>query len=122
MYQLGATYTREDIHAGTGGSKQACLLTKDSMTVGVCFVPRMNPRGPNVILVGRGPMKQRAAELLAEYGNAVPVFKKRKTNAWEFLGNFKATRYLTSVSEVASYVEGSSRTDVAGVILLETVK
>jgi hypothetical protein len=67
-------------------------------------------------------MKQRAAELLAEYGNAVPVFRKRSTNAWEFLGNYRATQYLTSISQRASYVKESSRTDVAGVLLLETVK
>ncbi len=121
MFQAGTAYSRDDIHAELGGSKQACLLTKHGAVIGVCFVPDMNPRGPNVILVGRGPQKEKAAGLFASQAGGVPVFKKQATNAWEFVGNFKADRYLTSTVEAFSFVDGSGRHDVAGVLLLNRI-
>lgn len=118
MFQAGATYTRHDIHGQLGGSKQACLIEARGSVVAICYQREMNPQGPRVILVGRGPQKERAAQLLATQSAAVPVFAKRRSNEWEYLGHFRAYAYTPTSEATARYVAGSGRTDVAGVLQL----
>lgn len=119
MFKFESEYTRSEIHAAIGGSMQACLLTKDSHVVGVCFVRKKNPEGPKIILVGHGPQKERAAEALAKQAEAVPVFAKKAVDRWEYLGSYKGEKYAPS--PIPQYVESSGRTDVAGVLFLKDV-
>lgn len=116
MFQVGSAYTRREIHAEIGGSTQACLLSKGGHIVGVCFVKQMNPHGPKVILVGRGPNKEKAASVLGTQSDAVPVFVKKRKNKWEYLGLYRGERYVPSQQE--QYVAASSRTDVAGTLFM----
>ncbi len=116
MFQVGSAYTRRAIHAEIGGSTQACLLSKGGHVVGVCFVKEMNPHGPKVILVGHGPNKEKAASVLATQPDAVPVFVKKRTNEWGYLGLYRGERYLPSPEK--EYVAASSRTDVVGTLFM----
>jgi hypothetical protein len=118
MFEIGSSYTRSEIRQKIGGGTRSCLLESKGAVVGVCFVDKLNPQAPRAILVGRGPQKERAAQMLAAQATAVPVFVKRRSNAWEHLGNFKGEGYIASAEERARYVEGSGREDVAGVLLL----
>jgi hypothetical protein len=118
MFDVGKPYTRKEIHAQLGGSMRACLLEARGSVVGICYEPRMNPQAPREILIGRGPQKERAGQALAAQPDAVPVFAKRRSNTWEFVGNFKGAGYIASEYEAARRADGSGRTDVAGVLLL----
>jgi hypothetical protein len=119
MFEMGAGYTRRAINAEIGGNMQGCLPTRGGHVVGVCFVKKMNPNGPNVILVGRGRDKEKAASLLASQQDAVPVFVKIEKNSWKYLGLFRAQRYDPFPHK--EYVDASRRTDVVGTLFLSEV-
>jgi hypothetical protein len=118
MFAIGSTYTRDEINSQIGGGRRACLLQSRGTVVGVCYVDAMNPQAPRALLVSRGPQKERAAQLLAKQESPVPVFVKRRSNAWEHLGNYKARRYIAARKQRARYAKGSGRKDVVGVLLL----
>lgn len=50
MFSVGRDYTRDEIHAKVGGSKQSYLPTKNSAVVAACITHGLNPRAPQVIL------------------------------------------------------------------------
>jgi hypothetical protein len=118
MFAIGSTYTRDQINAQIGGGRRACLLQSNGSVVGVCFIGAMNPQAPRALLIGRGTQKEKAAQQLAAQEAAVPVFRKQRSNAWEYLGNFRGRGYVASREKRARYVKGSGRKDVAGVLLL----
>jgi hypothetical protein len=118
MFGLGRHYSREEIHDAIGGNTQACLVQRDGAVIAVCYVPSMNPQAPRVILVGRGPQKEAAAAILGSQAMHVPMFAKRRTGRWEYLGLFKGDSYVQANAQTSRYVEGSGRNDVAGVLFL----
>jgi hypothetical protein len=71
--------------------------------------------------VGRGSSKERAAEILASSGDVVPVFSKQGTNAWKYVGNFRASAYSQSAADVELARNASGRKDVVGVLHLSKV-
>jgi hypothetical protein len=85
MFQVGSEYTRDQIHAHCGGSKQSYLPTVKGQVVAACLTPKLNPRVPAVILCGRGPVIAAAGVALASQTGAIPVFVKRGVNRWEYL-------------------------------------
>jgi hypothetical protein len=50
MFEIGGEYTRDDIHAHCGGSKQAYLPTVAGKVVDICVKPELNPIAAQVIL------------------------------------------------------------------------
>lgn len=118
MFREGDEYTRRQIHAKIGGGVQSCFLRQNGGVAGICFVPAKNPRAPRSIYVGRGPSKERAAELLASSGDVVPVFSKQASNAWRYIGNFRAKTYSEGGTEVQAARTESGRPDVVGVLHL----
>lgn len=76
MFEIGAEYTRDDIHAQCGGSKQAYPPAVAGKVVAVCVKPELNPHAPQVILCGQGPRIAAAGALLAKQAGVLPVFIK----------------------------------------------
>ena len=124
MFSIGRAYTRNEIHAHVGGSKQTYLPTKDGSVVAACLTRELNPRAPNVVLCGRGEHIARAGALLAQQHTAIPVFLKRAVNRWEYQGKFTVAGSHTSGEQFESLIAGSGRelSDVSRVILLEPVQ
>lgn len=87
MFTIGNEYTRDEIHEQLGGSKQAYLPTISGHVVVICVKPNLNPRAPNVILCGNGPIIASAGAALAKQRELLPVFIKRATNSMGILGN-----------------------------------
>lgn len=81
MFTIGTTYTRDEIHAAVGGSKQSYIPTVDGSVVAVCVKPGLNPRAPRELLCGTGPVIAKTGALLAATPHQVPVFIKRGVNA-----------------------------------------
>ena len=123
MFIVGREYTRDEIHAKVGGSKQSYLPTKNGAVVAACLTCDLNPRAPQVILCGRGARIQPTGELLARQPYAIPVFLKRDVNRWEYQGLFKPAGSYTSGPEFNGYVAGSGRppAEVSRVVVLNTV-
>lgn len=109
MFDSGREYTRDEIHAQVGGSKQSYLPTKNGAVVAACLKPHLNPRAPQVILCGRGERIEPAGRLLASQPHAIPVFLKRGTNRWEYRGLFKVVSSHTSGPQFEDCIEGSGR-------------
>jgi hypothetical protein len=123
MFTLGQEYTRDEIHERVGGSKQSYLPTRDGAVVAACLTQRLNPRAPEVVLCGRGPIIAVAGGMLAEQTEPVPVFLKRATNRWEYRGHFRADTSHTAGPDFDHLVSGSGRVpaDVSRVVVLRPV-
>jgi len=121
MFSSGREYTREDIHAQLGGSKQSYLPTKNGAVVAACLTHKLNPRAPQVILCGRGARIEPAGQMLAAQSYAIPVFLKRGVNRWEYQGLFKLSGSYTSGPQFDGYVAGSGRpaAEVSRVVVLD---
>ena len=124
MLTTGRDYTRDEIHAYLGGSKQSYLPSKDGEVVAACLTKKLNPQAPEVILCGVGKLIIQAGEALAKQRTSIPVFIKREVNRWEYRGHYRVARSLISGSDFDHYVSGSGRpsSDVSRVIVLEAVE
>ena len=117
---LGDTYTREDIHNMLGGEMVTYLPQVDYRIVCGCFTEELNPGQPLEILVGDAPIVKEKAELIVSQGSAIPVFLKMDSDEWQYVGQFKATKYDTDVVAVEEKAKMSKRTDpIAGVLYFE---
>jgi hypothetical protein len=95
-FVIGSKYTREQISDILGGSIQSFLPTAGGVVVCGCFKPDedMNPDAPEEVLFGEEGDSagiNRAANLVFEQGlksEAIPVFLKRRSNEWEYSGEY----------------------------------
>jgi hypothetical protein len=108
-FKVGSDYTRAQIHASFGGSKQSYLPTVEGRVVAVCITPRLNPRAPQVILCGQGPVIAAAGAALAKQNEPLPVFVKRAVNHWQFQGTLRVVASHTSGPTFVSLIAGSGR-------------
>ncbi|SDD91374.1 hypothetical protein SAMN05216345_12137 [Cupriavidus sp. YR651] len=123
MFEIGKEYTREHIHTVCGGSKQAFLPTKNGKVVAVCLRPDLNPHAPEAILCSSGAAARAAGRTLATQSEAIPVFVRRETDKYHYLGQFTAAESLTSPLACAPYVVNSGFTlgQISRVIKLKPV-
>jgi hypothetical protein len=120
MFTIGSEYTRDEIHGCLGGSKQAYLPTVSGHVVAVCVRVDLNPRAPNVVLCGNGPVIASAGKALAKQHEPLPVFIKRAANRWEYQGTLNVVASHSSGPLFDALVEGSGRnqSDVSRAIQL----
>ena len=119
-FELGKTYTRQQIQERVGGgSVHNYLPNKDNKVLCACLSQEYNPRAPQVILVGQGLSVRHEAELFCGQLTAVPVFFKKVANFWEYVGNFKVLRWTDDPEEIADFEESSGRANLTRVIFLE---
>ena len=119
MLTKGERYTRQEIHdAVGGGSLQSYLPTKDGRVLCACLRLDTNPGAPEVILPGTGPGIERAADLLERQVGAIPVFLKRGSGAWEFVGEFQFGRRSKLPADIESWAQRTGRADITSVIEL----
>ena len=109
MFKIGTTYTRDEIHAEVGGSKQAYIPTLNGSVVAVCVKTDLNPRAPRELLCGTGPVIGKTGALLASTSFKVPVFLKKQANRWEYVGLYQPVGAYTSGPRFNAMVAGSGR-------------
>ena len=118
----GQCLTRRDISALLGGNARAFLpRVNGGDVVAGCFDPEMNPRVPYEILVHNAPNAILNAQRFLEQSregirqadtrnlgsgilnssSAVPVFLRRAPNVWEYVGRYRAVRYIEDPDEVS---------------------
>jgi hypothetical protein len=111
-------YTRAEIHQLIGGgTTQSYLPSKGNEILAGCFRTELNPQAPGIVLVGKGPRIERAAELLTEQGNPVPVFLKRMSAEWEYVGHWRAIKLDKDSDTIAKHSPNTTR--VSGVLFME---
>ena len=91
-FVLHHIYTRQQIHDSVGGDLQSYLPHIEGTVVCGCFDPNMNTRAPYEIDLGEGPDVYRWAAQLFAQGSVIPVFIRRDNFAWEYVGDFTATK------------------------------
>ena len=123
MFGKGKAYTREQISAQVGGGIQDCISHVRNRVVAICLTRDMNPQAPAIMLVGTGRDKIRYSEILCDEqkNEAIPIFLKRKPNAWEFEGYFKVLRHSKSLDIISEHQRTAGRNDVYMVIYFEGV-
>ncbi|MBX3030210.1 MAG: hypothetical protein KF809_08605 [Chloroflexi bacterium] len=121
MFDLGSRYTRQEIHREVGGDLQSYLPSRGGEIVAACLEPRKNPDAPTVILPGIGPGRERDATRLVAQGGAVPVFLKRGSKAWEYVGDHRVVRSSQDPAEIAAQGRRSGRADITRVIVMTEV-
>ena len=121
MFKLNHHYTRKEITGQLGGGTWDYLPTSSGCVVAGCFRLDMNPGAPREVLVGKGPRIQRSAEMLAKQGSPIPVFMKAGTNRWKYVGLYGVRALLSDKPSIKQYSEGSIRSDVTSVLLLDPI-
>ena len=116
---LGDTYTRQQINAIVGGGFQSILPTKNGRVVCGCFELSINPEAPREVLVGVGPLRERTATWTVLQQTPIPVFVKREAGEWEYMGRWRAVRYLDSSHKLLEGEERAKRKGVAGILYME---
>lgn len=118
MLKVGSLYTRDQIHARLGGGLQDYLPHKNGRVVCGCFRTDTNPDAPEVILPGIGPDIQKWARVFRNQKNPIPVFIKKESNGWEYVGDYKVDRWTDDPSEIARYSIRSTGTAATSVLFL----
>ncbi|WP_423193710.1 DUF3883 domain-containing protein [Cupriavidus sp. H18C2] len=96
------------------------IRTKDGEVKGLALRLDLNEGAPEVVVVGKGPRIERRAKLLLDTPYAVPTYVKRGTNAWEYLGEYRAIAYREDRSTIEQYRGERRAEDVAGILFLES--
>jgi len=108
-FEVGCTYTRDEIHARVGGSKRACLPTREGAVVAACLLKSFNPDAPRVVLCGSGARNGPAGALLAAQAGPVPFFTRIDAGRWFYEGRFVVVESLTSGTTFDRLVAHSTR-------------
>ncbi len=108
-FELGVTYTRDQIHAAVGGSTQSAIPTLNGTVVALCIRADLNAKAPREFLCGVGPVRIKAANLLASTKGKVPVFTKTNVNQWNYEGLFSVAASHRSGPRFDAMVAGSGR-------------
>jgi len=102
-----------------GGGVQSFLPTKNGWVVCGCFKLDLNPEAPAEVLVGVGPQREGSAKVAVLQQKPFPVFLKREANNWEYVGIYRATRYLERNHSLLANETRTQRADVAGILYME---
>ena len=95
------------------------IRTKGGEVKGLALNPSLNHDAPNVVVVGKGPRIEARAKLFVESGLTVPTYMKRGTNAWELIGNYRASEYKTDSATIRKHRGDRPLDEVAGILFLE---
>lgn len=74
-----------------GGNIQSSMPIKNGVVLYCKFNPKINPNFPDEAWIEEGPIRKGAASYLGTCDSAIPIFKKIKTNNWQYLGKAKIT-------------------------------
>lgn len=118
MFTEGRDYTRDEIHAEIGGSTETYLPHRDGRILCACLDRDLNPDAPDIIIPGTGPMIEKTADMLRRQTGAIPVFIKRETGAWRYVGDFEVEPRRYTPADIEAQKKRSGRTDITRVIWL----
>jgi len=117
----GQQYTREEIAAAHGGSIIEYLPRAGGRVVCACLRsdPDYNPEAPRVILPGRGRDIEESAAMLVDQHGPIPVYLKRATNAWEYVGDYEVESSSRLPADIKRYEEQTGRAVTRAIFMRE---
>lgn len=119
-FALRRLYTRREIADALGGGVQDYLPHRDGKVVCACLGLDYNPDAPDVVLSGTGPDIVRWGRVFAAQSDFVPVFLKRATNAWQYVGRYRVQEKSEDPEQIARWEPVSGRVgDISMVLYLE---
>lgn len=121
-FERNRGYSRTEIHDALGGNMRSYLPTMNNVVVAGCFRCDTNPDAPDIVLPGSGPMIRRSAKLFASSQKAVPVFIKRGTNDWRYVGKYRVSRMSDDPSEIRTHGQRAGRHDVSCILHLSRLE
>lgn len=110
--------TQQLAEATAGGDDY--IRTRNNEVRGLALRLDLNPDAPEVIAFGDGPRIVARAKLLLAAGVAVPAYVKRGVNAWEYLGNYRATAIRWDAKTIERHSTNRTGEKIAGVLFLES--
>jgi len=113
-------YTRREISDALGGGIQDYLPHADGRVVCACLSREYNPDAPYVVLPGKGQDIVRWGDVFAQQREFVPVFLKRATNAWQYVGRFRVQERSVDDEQIERWGVVSGRQgEISMVLYLE---
>lgn len=102
-FLLRRLYTRREISDALGGGVQGYLPHVNGKVVCACLADEYNPDAPFVVLPGTGPDIVRWGKVFAAQREFVPVFLKRATNAWQYVGRFRVQERSSDPQQIGRW-------------------
>ena len=119
MFERGKTYKRQEISAVLGGGVQDYLPHSEGRVTYGAFSLDLNPQAPRVILPGNGPEIVKWALVFADQREPVPVFVKKRSNEWTYMGDYRCVRMVDDPAVIEAFAEKTGRDDISMVLYLE---
>jgi hypothetical protein len=119
VFECGRKYTREEIGQQLGGSRESYLPRVKRHVVCGCFELSLNPKAPNVVLVGNGSEIMASARQFAVQPRYIPIFIKRANKSWEYVGDYRVSRFDDSVKTILEEARLRDNPSVTRVLYLE---
>jgi len=111
--------TTQQLAKATAGGDDY-IRTLGNKVLGLALRLDLNPEAPEIIAFGDGPRIVSRAKLLLAAGVAVPAYVKRDVNAWEYLGDYRATAIRSDAQTIERYSANREGERIAGVLFLES--
>ncbi len=120
---VGQQITTPQLAALTAGGDNY-IRTKNKQVRGLAYKINENPYAPTapgqpgIILFGTGRRRKTSAYLFRDSGAIVPAFIKRKTNRWEYIGDFRTTGIDEDTATIRTYCGRGNPNTKAGVLFV----
>jgi hypothetical protein len=118
MFERGQVYKRAFISQHLGGGLQDYLPHVDGRVTYGAFSLDLNPQAPTTVLAGTGPEIERWARVFANQPNAIPVFVKKRSNEWTYMGDFRCTQHSEDPATIQAHAVKAGRDDISMVLTL----
>lgn len=118
-FELNEIYGFDEIRTKTkAGTTQSYLLSNGKKIVAGCFDPELNPKAPDLVYPGPGPIIMSSAEKVVLQRSPIPVFIKVGDKKYRYQGMYIATAFSREPHHIADArkVVPDRKPDVAGVI------
>ena len=119
MYIEGKLYSYHETTVCFGGGDRSYLPSRGRTILGGRFKPTMNPRAPNVVVVGNNPRVVEKANALSTGGYSIPIFLREGSNQWRYKGMYKCISHSRDPSVISANDAG--RSDIDSILFLEYV-
>jgi hypothetical protein len=122
MFERQKSYTRAYISQILGGGVQDYLPHADGKVTYGAFAKDLNPEAPSIVPPGMGEEIERWAHVLFEQKGQIPVFIKKRSNEWTYMGDYRCVGLSEDASDIAVHAKKTGRDDITMVLRLERVR
>lgn len=103
MFERNKGYKRSEISRLLGGWVQDYLPHSAGRVTYGAFSNDLNPDAPSIVLPGTGEEIERWARVLCEQQDPIPVFVKRRSNEWNYMGTYRCVDLSGNSAAIESH-------------------